>query len=325
MAQFGYSLSSEEFGPKDLVRFAQRAERARFSFALISDHYHPWTRKQGQSPFVWSVIGAIAATTSKLRLGTGVTCPLLRIHPSIIAQAAATASAMMPGRFFLGLGAGENLNEHVTGERWPSAVERKEMLEEAITVIRLLWKGGNKSHRGQYFTVQNACIFTLPQRLPDIYVAAGGEKMAELAARCSDGLITAGDEKVVIKKFNAAGGRRKPKYSQLTVCWAKSEKEAVRIAHEQWPISAFAWPLLSELALPRYFEEAAASVTEDQIAETIVCGPNPQKHLDKIEEAVNNGADHVYVHQVGKDQEGFFRFYESEVLPELGVKPARAA
>src|SRR5438552_4151297 len=201
MPEFGYSLSSEEFGPNDLVRFASRAERVGFSFALISDHYHPWTRKQGQSPFVWSVIGAIAATTRKLRLGTGVTCPTIRIHPAIIAQAAATAAAMMPGRFFLGVGAGENLNEHVVGERWPSAAERKEMLEEAVAIIRLLWEGGNKSHRGDYFTVQNACVFTLPQKLPPIYVAAGGEKMAELAARIGDGLITAGDEEVVIKKF----------------------------------------------------------------------------------------------------------------------------
>src|SRR5438132_329196 len=249
----------------------------------------------------------------------------MRIHPAIIAQAAATAAAMMPGRFFLGVGAGENLNEHVVGERWPSAAERKEMLEEAVAIIRLLWEGGNKSHRGDYFTVQNACVFTLPQKLPPIYVAAGGEKMAELAARIGDGLITAGDEQVVIKKFNAKGGKRKPKYSQLTVCWAKSEKEAVRIAREQWPISAFAWPLLFELALPQYFEEAAGIVREDQIAKTIVCGPDAQKHLDKIEEAMDNGADHVYVHQVGRDQEGLFRFYEREILPELGVKPARAA
>src|SRR3989440_9614363 len=227
MLELGYSLSSEEHPAANLVRFAQRAEEAGFSFALISDHYHPWTRKQGQSPFVWSVIGAIAATTRKLRLGTGVTCPTIRIHPAIIAQAAATAAAMMPGRFFLGVGAGENLNEHVVGERWPSAAERKEMLEEAVAIIRLLWEGGNKSHRGDHFTVQNARVFTLPQKLPPIYVAAGGEKMAELAARIGDGLITAGDEEVVIKKFNAKGGKRKPKYSQLTVCWAKSEKEAV--------------------------------------------------------------------------------------------------
>ncbi len=216
-------------------------------------------------------------TTRKLRLGTGVTCPTIRIHPAVIAQAAATAAAMMPGRFFLGVGAGENLNEHVVGRKWPPASTRKEMLEEAVNVIRLLWSGGNKSHRGRYFTVENARLFTLPEKLPPICIAAGGKKMAELAARIADGLITAGDEGSVIKTFNANGGKKKPKYSQLTVCRAKSEKKAIRIAHDQWPISAFAWPLLSELAIPRYFEEAAAGVTEDPIAETIVCGPGCEK------------------------------------------------
>jgi len=212
MPELGYSLSSEEFPPNELVRLAQRAERAGFSFALISDHFHPWTSKQGQSPFVWSVIGAIAATTKYLRLGTGVTCPTLRIHPAIISHAAATAAALMPGRFFLGVGAGENLNEHIIGRKWPPPAVRKEMLEEAICVIRLLWKGGLQNHRGRYFTVENARLFTLPEKLPPIFIAAGGEKMAELAARAGDGLITAGDENIVIKKFNAAGGKKKPRY-----------------------------------------------------------------------------------------------------------------
>jgi G6PDH family F420-dependent oxidoreductase len=271
------------------------------------------------------VIGAIAATTKKLRLGTGVTCPTIRIHPAIVAQAAATTAAMMPGRFFLGLGPGENLNEHIVGRKWPSPSVRREMLEEAINIIRSLWKGGIKSRRSRYFTLENAQLFTLPSDTPPIYVAAGGEEMAEVAARLGDGLITAGDEQTVIKKFNREGGKRKPKYSQLTVCWAKSEKEGVRIAHEQWPISALGWPLLSELAIPEYFEEAVQSITQEKIAETVVCGPDPKKHLDKIEAAVKAGADHIYVHQVGDDQEGFFRFYEREILPEYGVKPARAA
>jgi len=307
------------------VRYARRAEETGFPFALISGHYHPWIDRQGQSPFVWSVIGGIAATTRKLSLGTGVTCPTIRIHPAIVAQAAATAAAMMPGRFFLGVGAGENLNEHVVGKKWPPPPVRKEMLEEAVSVIRLLWRGGNASHRGRHFTVENARIFTLPRKLPPIYVAAGGKNMAESAARIGDGLITAGDENVVIKAFDAKGGKKKPKYSQLTVCWEETEKEAVRIAHSQWPISAFAWPLLSELAVPQYFEESAENVREDDIAEGIVCGPNAKKHMAKIEKVIEAGADHIYMHQVGNDQEGFFRFYEREILPDFGIKPARAA
>ena len=323
MLQLGYSLSSEEQTPNMLVRLAQRAEQAGFNFALISDHYHPWTSKQGQSPFVWSVIGGIAATTERLRLGTGVTCPTMRIHPAVIAQAAATAAAMMPGRFFIGVGTGENLNEHIIGRKWPPATVRLEMLEEAVSVIRLLWEGGIKSHRGRYFTVENACLFTLPEEAPPIYVAAGGVKMAESAARVGDGLITAGDEGRVIKTFNSNGGKKKPKYAQVTVCWAKTEKAARRIAHEWWPISAFPWSLLSELAIPRYFEEAAKNITEDAVAESIECGPDPKKHSAKIRQAAKAGADHIYVHQAGKDQEGFFRFYEQEVLPEFGGRTVR--
>jgi len=323
--ELGYSLSSEEHSPNDLVRFAQRAEQAGFGFALISDHFHPWTSKQGQSPFVWSVIGGIAATTKKLRLGTGVTCPLVRIHPVLVAQAAATASSMMPGRFFLGLGAGENLNEHVVGQKWPATAVRQDMLQEAVEIIRKLWTGENTSHRGTHFTVENARIFTLPDELPPICIAAGGPEMAKVAARIGNGLITAGDESTVIKHFNNAGGKRKPRYSQLTVCWAKTEKEARRIAHTWWPISAFAWPLLSELPLPQYFEEAAQMVSEEALAESIVCGPDPEKHISKIREAAKAGADHIYVHQVGKDQEGFFRFYEKGILPEFGTRPKRAA
>jgi coenzyme F420-dependent glucose-6-phosphate dehydrogenase len=325
MLEIGYSLSSEEHPPADLVRFAQRAEQAGFSFALVSDHYHPWTSKQGQSPFVWSVIGAIASTTKILRLGTGVTCPIMRIHPAVIAQAAATAAAMMPGRFFLGLGAGENLNEHIVGRKWPPSAVRHDMLEEAIAVIRLLWQGGLKNHRGRYFRVENAQLFTLPEEPPEIFVAAGGEKAARVAARIGDGLITAGAEEQVVKAFNAAGGRKKPKYAQVTVCWARSEKEAQRTARELWPISAMAWPVLGELALPSYFEEAAKTVQQDKITEAIMCSADPKKHIEVIEKAARAGADHVYVHQVGKDQEGFFRLYEEEVLPHFRPRRRRAA
>src|SRR5438132_883415 len=189
MVELGYALSSEEHPPRDLVHFAKRAEEAGFSFALISDHYHPWTTKQGQSPFVWSVIGGIAAVTETLRLGSGVTCPTMRIHPAIIAQAAATAAAMMPGRFFLGVGSGENLNEHILGDVWPPPDVRLERLAEAIGVIRKLWRAGVQNHRGRYYTVVNAQLFSLPEELPPIYVAASGAKALRMAAQIGDGLI----------------------------------------------------------------------------------------------------------------------------------------
>src|SRR3954452_3254717 len=195
MPELGYSLSSEEHGPSDLVRFAKAAEDAGFTYALISDHFHPWVDAQGNSPFVWTVIGGIADATERIRLGTGVTCPTIRTHPAIIAQAAATSAAMMPGRFFLGVGSGENLNEHITGQRWPEADVRQDMLEEAVAVMRLLWQGGNQSHHGTYFTVENARLYTLPPEPVPVMVGASGPKAAELAGRIGDGLISTAPSK----------------------------------------------------------------------------------------------------------------------------------
>lgn len=226
MVKLSYALSSEEFPPEKLVNYTQAAESAGFKFALVSDHFHPWINQQGNSPFVWSVIGAISQVANQLRLGTGVTCPVMRISPAIVAQAAATAAVMMPDRFFLGLGTGENLNEHITGLHWPPASQRLEMLEEAIAVIRLLWEGGWQSHYGKYYTVQQARIFTLPHNVPPIMIAAGKARSAELAGRIGDGMISTAPERDLIKQFEQAGGKGKPRYGQLTVCYAASEDEA---------------------------------------------------------------------------------------------------
>jgi len=317
MLKLGYKLSSEEFGPNDLVRFAARAEQCGFEFALISDHFHPWTDAQGQSPLVWSVIGAIAHTTSRLSVGTGVTCPTMRLHPTLVAQAAATSAAMMPGRFFLGVGTGENLNEHIVGARWPSIEVRQEMLEEAVAVIRQLWRGGYQDHHGRYYTVENARLYTRPEQPPALMMAASGAKSAALAGRISDGLIGTSAERKLIETFESAGGRGKPRYAELTVCWAKDEASARRIAHRQWPIAALQGPLTTELAIPAHFEAACKMVTEDTIAEEVACGPDPERHLKVIAEYASAGFDHVCVHQVGPDQEGFMRFYEREILPRL--------
>lgn len=321
--QLGYKLSSEEFGPRELVKHAVAAEQAGFDFALISDHFHPWTDRQGQSPFVWAVLGGIAASTSRVRIGTAVTCPTVRIHPAVVAQAAATAAAMMPNRFFLGVGSGENLNEHIVGHRWPPTPIRQEMLEEAIEVVRLLWEGGLKSHRGRHYTVENARIYTLPSAPPPIMVAASGPQAAELAGRAGDGLVTTSPDRQVIEAFDAAGGRGKPRYGELTVCWARDEAHARRTAREIWPTAALASTISWELPLPSHFEAAANVVTEDQVANQIVCGPDARRHLDRIRSYVDAGIDHVCIHQVGHDQEGFMRFYQREILPE--VRKLRAA
>ena len=315
MAEIGYALSSEEHAPNDLVRYARRAEEVGFPFALISDHYHPWISRQGNSPFVWGVIGGIAHATQRLHLGTGVTCPLIRIHPAIVAQAAATAAAMMPGRFFLGVGTGENLNEHILGDRWPSADIRHEMLDEAIQVIRLLWQGGSRDHRGRYYTVENARIYTLPEELPPIMMAASGPQAAELAGRIGDGVIATSPQGELVQRFEAAGGAGKPRYGQVTVCWAEDEAEAKRTAHEWWPNTAVKGQLSQDLPTPSHFEQAAGMVREEDVAEALICGPDPERHVAAIRQFVDAGFDHVYVHQVGPDQEGFFRFYEREVLP----------
>jgi G6PDH family F420-dependent oxidoreductase len=236
MAEIGYALSSEEHHPNDLVRHARLAEEAGFRFALISDHYHPWVTQQGHSLFVWAVIGGIAQATQRLRLGTGVTCPLMRYHPAIVAQAAATSGAMMQGRFFLGVGSGENLNEHILGQHWPMPNVRLEMLEEAVEIIRLLWRGGEQSYRGAYYTVEKAQVFTLPEQPVPLYVAAAGKKAAEMAGRIGDGLIGTSPKQEVIDQFQQAGGMGKPRYGQLTVCWARTDAEARRTAFEWWPV-----------------------------------------------------------------------------------------
>jgi G6PDH family F420-dependent oxidoreductase len=315
--ELGYSLSCEEHPPNDLVRFAKTAEDAGFSFALISDHFHPWIDAQGNSPFVWSVIGGIAQATERLRLGTGVTCPLIRIHPAIIAQAAATSAAMMDGRFFLGVGTGENLNEHVLGDRWPAPDERLEMLEEAVEVIRLLWQGGYQTHRGKHYTVEQARIYTLPEQLPEICVAAAQPNAAELAGRIGDGFIGVAPEADLVDKFERAGGKGKPRYGHLTVCWAAGEDEAKKTAHENWPNAGLEGPLNQELAIPAHFETVAAMVQPDDLAETLPLGPDPDRYLEAIKEFEGAGYDHVYIHQIGPDQNGFIEFAQHELMPRL--------
>ncbi len=323
--QIGYKLSSEEHGPRELTRYAAMAEERGFTFGLISDHYHPWIDRQGQSPFVWAVIGAIAEATERFELGTGVTCPTVRIHPAIIAQAAATAAVLMEGRFFLGVGTGENLNEHVVGQGWPETAIRQERLVEAVEVIRQLWQGGYQSHHGKHFTVENARLYTLPPEPPRVMVAVGGPKSTEIAARIGDGLVGTSPKEETIDRFRAGGGEGKPCYGELTVCWANDATAARRMAKEIWPTAAMGGSLSWELPLPSHFAAVAELVTEEAIAAEIVCGPDARRHVEAIEAYARAGYTHVCVHQVGPDQDGFLRFYEREVLPAVGRRMAKAA
>ena len=312
--EIGYSLSSEEHSPRALVENAVLAERAGFSFALISDHFHPWIDRQGHSPFVWSVLGGIAATTTTLRVGTGVTCPLIRTHPAVIAQAAATTAALMPGRFFLGVGTGENLNEHILGTRWPPAEERREMLEEAMRLMRLLWEGELCSWHGRHYRLDNARLYTLPDESIEVIVAAGGTEAAELAGRSGDGMVSTAPDAELVEAYRRAGGEG-PLYGQVTVCWAQDANDARRTAMEWWPTAALEGSLGQELPLPSHFEEASAMVTEEAIGEAVVCGPDLDAHREAIGRFVDAGFDNVYVHQVGPDQQGFLDVYASDVIP----------
>jgi len=317
MVELGYALSSEEHTPNDLVRYARRAEEIGFPYALISDHYHPWIDNQGNSPFVWTVIGGIAQATQRLRLGTGVTCPTVRIHPAVLAQAAATAASMMPGRFFFGVGSGEALNEHILGDHWPPARVRHDMLEEAIEIIRLLWEGEEQNYWGEYYTVENARIYTLPDELPPIYVAASGLDAAEMAGEVGEGLISTSPGGEILREFESAGGLGKPRYGQVTVCWAEDELAALHTALTCWPTAGMPGPLHADLPTPAHFEAAARMVKEDDIRQKVVLGSDVDRHLEEIHKMDEAGFTHVYIHQVGPDQEGFFRFYEREILPQV--------
>lgn len=315
--EIGYALSSEEHRPADLVRSARRAEEAGFGFAMISDHFHPWTDRQGQSPFAWSVLGALAEATERMSIGTAVTCPIVRYHPALVAQMAATVGSLMPGRFWLGLGTGENLNEHVYGDRWPGADERISMFREAIQIIRALWAGDQVEYDGDYYHVSRARIYTLPEEPVPIYVAGNGPEVLEATAPMADGYIGTAPKKELLEQFDRLAGAGKPKIGQLTVCWARDEASARRTAFEIWPTAAVTGEASQELPVPAHFEQLAKMATEEMVAQEVICGPDQERHAQAIRKYIDAGYDHVYVHQVGPEQDGMIDFYASEVLPAV--------
>jgi G6PDH family F420-dependent oxidoreductase len=315
--ELGYWLSSEEHPPDRIVDHAVAAEAAGFATALVSDHFHPWTPHQGQSGFVWTMLGAIARATERLRVGTGVTAPIARVHPLVVAHAAATVEVLMPGRFFLGLGAGERLNEQVVGGHWPTGKVRREMVEEAAAVIRRLWKGGTVTHHGKHFTVERARLFSRPTTPPPIVVAAGGKKTAELAGRVGDGMLGVSADPEVVDAYEATAGAGRPRLAQMHVCWGPSEADARRTAHRWWPNGGLPSALLAELATPAQFAAAAELVTEDAVADHVVVGPDPDRYRAAIDRFVAAGFTAVYLHQIGPDQQGFLDFCRRELLGHL--------
>ncbi|GIF13853.1 TIGR03557 family F420-dependent LLM class oxidoreductase [Actinoplanes teichomyceticus] len=312
--RFGYKLMAEAFDPKELIRQAVRAEEAGFDFVEISDHYHPWLEEQGHSPFAWNVLSAIAARTERLGLATGVTCPTVRYHPAIIAQAAATLAIISDGRFTLGIGSGERLNEHVVGQGFPSVRVRQEMLAEALDIINLLWQGGYQSYQGRYLQLEDARVFDLPETLPVIAVAAGGRHAAELAATHGSGLFATEPRRDLVDAYTGKGGSG-PKYAEIPMAWAPTVEAAAQEAHRTSRWSLTGWKVMSELPNPVNFAAAAETVRVADVREKFVCGPDPQPYLDAARTYAEAGFDHLVLQNAGPDPDGFLEFFSRELKP----------
>jgi G6PDH family F420-dependent oxidoreductase len=313
--RFGYFLSCEEYSPTELVEQAVAAEKAGFDALWISDHFHPWNDEQGQSPFVWGMIGALSQACS-LPVTTAVTCPTTRIHPAIIAQAAATAAAQLHGKFVLGVGTGEALNEHVLGDPWPSADVRLEMLEEAVEVMRKLWSGEVVTLRGEHYDVDQARIYTLPEKPVPVYVSAFGPKALDVASRIADGFINTTDDPELVRQFKEKSGG-KPCQGGVKVAWADTEDEGVDHAHRLWANSGLPGELSQVLPSPKHFEQASQLVTRESTAESIVAGNNVDKHVEQLRSYVDAGYDEVYVANMGPNYLAMIEAYGRDILPQL--------
>lgn len=315
--KLGYFLSSEEFGPRELVRQAKLAEDAGFHGLWISDHFHPWNHEQGNSPFVWSVIGALAEATD-LPVTTGVTCPTIRIHPAIVAQAVATSAALLgPGRFNFGVGTGEALNEHVLGDHWPEADVRLEMLEEAVHIMRELWTGKQVSHDGTHYLVENARLYSLPDEPPPVLVSGFGPKAIDVAGRIGDGFCTVEPDADAIKAFQDAGGQGKVVHAGTKVCYGDDRDACLDTVFRIWRNEGLPGELAQILPTPAHFEQASELVTKEIIAESRIVGPDLDEHVAHFQEYADAGVDELFVQQIGPDNEGFFEAFKRDVVPRF--------
>ncbi|SCG60223.1 TIGR03557 family F420-dependent LLM class oxidoreductase [Micromonospora halophytica] len=314
--RFGYKLASEGFGPKEIIRQAIRAEEVGFDFVEMSDHFHPWLDVQGHSSFTWTVFGAIAARTERVGLVTGVTCPTVRYHPAIIAQAAATLAIVSDGRFTLGVGAGERLNEHVVGQGFPSVRGRHERLREALEIIRLLWRGGYQSYEGKHLHLEDARVFDLPDQPPVIAVAASGPASVAIAAELGDGLFATEPKPDLVQAYRRGGGDG-PRYAEVPMAWAPDEQQAVQAAWQtsRWAVTG--WKVMSELPNPVNFEAASRTVTEDDIRQQFAIGPDPDVHVAAVRTYAEAGFDHLVLQNAGPDPDGFLDFYRDTLADRL--------
>jgi G6PDH family F420-dependent oxidoreductase len=315
VTEFGYFLSSEELPPAKLVSTAKAAESAGFDRIWVSDHYHPWTREQGESAFVWAVLGAVG-TSTELKMTTAVTCPTDRIHPAVLAQATATIATLAPGRFSFGVGTGERLNEHILGGTWPPAEIRLERLEEALAIIRRLWSGETVTHRGTHYTVDAARVFSRPEQPPPILMSGFGPAATEYAARIADGYINVQPSGELVQTYRKAGGKGIAQ-AGVKICWAESADEAAKTAYRLWGHEGIGGQSAQDLPSWSEFEALSEANSPEQMAQSVPCGPDAGRAADAIKEYVDAGFDEVYVSQMGPDQEGALRFLVDKVLPRL--------
>ena len=315
MVEFGYFLSSEDNSPDALVHQARLASDAGIESVWISDHFHPWLDDQGESPFVWSVIGAISAVTD-LHVATAVTCPTMRMHPVITAQAAATSSLLLDGKFTLGVGTGENLNEHVLGDTWPATDLRLEMLEEAVDVMRQLWSGETTTFRGKHYTAEAARIYSCPSAPPEVHVSGFGPNATDLAAKIADGYVSTSPDKELVDRYRAGGGKG-PASAGFKFCWGADADDCAKTAHHLWRTSGVPGELSQELRTPAHFDQAAELVTVESVAENMPCGPDAEPIVELARKYVEAGFDRLYFSQIGDNQDEFFEFYARELGPML--------
>ncbi|WP_069816585.1 LLM class F420-dependent oxidoreductase [Streptomyces sp. TP-A0874] len=318
MVKIGYTMMTEQAGPRDLVDHLVGAEAAGFDFSVTSDHYFPWLASQGHAPYAWAVLGAAAQATSSIPLMTYVTCPTMRYHPTVVAQKAATLQLLSGGRFRLGLGAGENLNEHVIGGGWPPADVRHEMLDEAVRIIRALFEGGYVNHHGEHYDVESAKLWDLPDTPPPIGIAVSGEQSCELAGRYADLLIATEPKPALLESFDRYGGAGKPRVGQLPVCYDEDREAAVRRAHDQFRWFAGGWKVNSELPGPTSFEGATQFVRPEDVAETIPCGDEVSEFVEAVRLYVEAGFTEIALVQVGgESQPAFLEWAGGTLLPAL--------
>jgi G6PDH family F420-dependent oxidoreductase len=321
MIEFGYTMMTEQSRPDQLVRDLQMAEAAGFDFSVTSDHYQPWLESQGHSGYCWSILGAAAQATQRIGLMTYVTCPILRYHPAVVAQKAATMQILSGGRFRLGLGAGENLNEHVVGKRWPAVGVRHEMLSEAVEIIAKLFgatDGTTVNYRGKYFDVEQAKLWDLPDERVPIGIAVSGRDSCRLAGEQGDILVAVEPERELVEMFEQAGGSGKPKVGQIAVCYDTDRDAAVQRAHEQFRWFGLGWKVNADLPNPESFEGATQFVKPDQVADALACGADVEEHVEKIRPFVDAGFTEVALVQIGADQQAdFIGWAERELLPAL--------